>query len=91
VGDLTAVLPGISPCGRTNARIKGWLGRADQTAKVKGLFVRPEQVAEVVRRHSEIARARLVVARNGETDTMTLQVETRAKSAEFLAAVGETV
>lgn len=91
VGDLTAVMPGASACGRTNTRIRGWLGRADQTAKVKGMFVRPEQVAEVVRRHSEIGRARLVVARSGETDTMTLHVETRAKSAEFLAEVGATV
>ncbi len=90
-GDLTAILPGASPCGRTNSRIKGWMGRADQTAKVKGMFVRPEQVAEVLRRHPEIARARLVVARNGETDAMTLKVETRARSPEFVLAVGESV
>jgi phenylacetate-CoA ligase len=91
VGDLTAILPGLSACGRTNSRIRGWLGRADQTAKVKGMFVRPEQVAEVLKRHSEIAKARLVVGRDGETDIMTLQVETRAKSAEFLAAVGASI
>ena len=90
-GDLTAILPGASPCGRTNSRIKGWMGRADQTAKVKGMFVRPEQVAEVLRRHPEIARARLVVARNGETDAMTLKVESRARSPEFVLAVGESV
>ncbi|MDP3548168.1 MAG: AMP-binding protein, partial [Phreatobacter sp.] len=90
-GDLTAILPGASPCGRTNSRIKGWMGRADQTAKVKGMFVRPEQVAEVLRRHPEIARARLVVARNGETDAMTLKVESRSRSPEFVLAVGESL
>ncbi len=90
-GDLTAILQGASPCGRTNSRIKGWMGRADQTAKVKGMFVRPEQVAEVLRRHPEIARARLVVARNGETDAMTLKVESRSRSPEFVLAVGESL
>ena len=62
-GDLSAVLPGASPCGRTNMRIKGWMGRADQTTKVKGMFVHPEQVAEVAKRHPELGRVRLVVAR----------------------------
>ena len=90
-GDLTAILQGASPCGRTNSRIKGWMGRADQTAKVKGMFVRPEQVAEVLRRHPEIARARLVVARAGETDAMTLKVESRSRSPEFVLAVGESL
>ena len=65
-GDLSAVLPGLSPCGRTNTRIKGWMGRADQRTKVKGMFVDPRQVAEIVRRHPEIAKARLVVSRDGE-------------------------
>ena len=74
-GDLSAVLPGASPCGRTNLRLKGWLGRADQATKVKGMFVHPAQVAEVVKRHPEVARARLVVARDGETDVMTLHCE----------------
>jgi phenylacetate-CoA ligase len=73
-GDLSAVLPGKSPCGRTNMRIKGWLGRADQTTKVRGLFVHPEQVAEVLRRHS-LARARLVVENDDGEDRMTLNVE----------------
>ncbi len=91
VGDLTAVMPGLSPCGRTNTRIKGWMGRADQTAKVKGMFVRPEQVAEVVKRHSEIGKARLVVSRVGETDAMTLKIETRSRAAEFIHAVTESV
>jgi phenylacetate-CoA ligase len=75
LGDLTAALPGISPCGRTNMRIKGWMGRADQTTKVKGMFVRPEQVAEIGRRHPELGRLRLVVTRDGETDVMTLKAE----------------
>jgi phenylacetate-CoA ligase len=75
LGDLTAALPGISPCGRTNMRIKGWMGRADQTTKVKGMFVRPEQIAEIGRRHPELGRLRLVVTRDGETDVMTLKAE----------------
>ncbi|MCX7147906.1 MAG: AMP-binding protein [Rhodocyclales bacterium] len=74
-GDLSAFLPGISPCGRTNLRIKGWMGRADQTTKIKGMFVHPEQVAAVVKRHPEIARARLVVTNPDSTDLMTLTCE----------------
>jgi phenylacetate-CoA ligase len=75
LGDLTAALSGVSPCGRTNMRIKGWLGRADQTTKVKGMFVRPEQIAEVGKRHPELGKLRLVVTRIGETDAMTLHAE----------------
>jgi phenylacetate-CoA ligase len=74
-GDLSALLPGTSPCGRTNLRIKGWLGRADQTTKVKGLFVHPSQVAAIVRRHPEVAKARLVVDNADGGDRMTLNVE----------------
>jgi len=85
-GDLSAVLPGQSPCGRTNMRIKGWMGRADQTAKVKGMFVRPEQVADLVARHPEIAKARVVVDRAGEMDAMTVQIETDARDAAVYAA-----
>ncbi len=85
-GDLSAVLPGISPCGRTNMRIRGWMGRADQTIKVKGMFVHPHQLAEVQRRHPEIARARLVVDNPGNVDRMTLNCEVRAPQAEGLAA-----
>jgi phenylacetate-CoA ligase len=80
-GDLSAVLPGVSPCGRSNVRIKGWMGRADQRTKVKGMFVDPRQVAEIVRRHPEIAKARLVVSRDGETDTMALHVEAASGAA----------
>ncbi|MGY4171573.1 phenylacetate--CoA ligase family protein [Bradyrhizobium sp. USDA 4529] len=75
LGDLTASLPGTSPCGRTNMRIKGWMGRADQTTKVKGMFVRPEQIAEIGKRHPELGRLRLVVTRAGEADAMTLKAE----------------
>ncbi|HEV2154859.1 phenylacetate--CoA ligase family protein [Bradyrhizobium sp.] len=80
LGDLTAALPGPGKCGRTNMRIKGWMGRADQTTKVKGMFVRPEQIAEIGKRHSALGRLRLVVTRQGETDAMTLKAETSAAS-----------
>lgn len=80
-GDLSAVLPGSSPCGRTNMRIKGWLGRADQSVKVKGIFVHPLQIADVARRHPEIARCRLIVARRDERDEMVLHVECASASA----------
>src|SRR6201991_120770 len=80
IGDLTAALPGKSACGRTNLRIKGWMGRADQTTKVKGMFVRPEQIAEIGKRHPELGRLRLVVARDGETDAMTLKAESASSS-----------
>jgi phenylacetate-CoA ligase len=88
-GDLSAVLSGPSPCGRTNMRIKGWLGRADQTTKVKGMFVHPEQVAEVAKRHAGVGRVRLVVGRAGEQDTMTLKVE--ATDAALKAPLGESL
>ncbi|MDE2626467.1 MAG: AMP-binding protein [Burkholderiales bacterium] len=74
-GDLSAVLPGACPTGRTNTRIKGWMGRADQTAKVRGMFVHPAQVAEIARRHAEVHRARLVVSGEMANDRMTLRVE----------------
>jgi phenylacetate-CoA ligase len=85
-GDLSAVLPGLSPCGRTNMRIKGWMGRADQTAKVKGMFVRPDQIAEISRRHAELGRLRLVVTRANEQDQMTLHAECAAPSASLAEA-----
>ena len=74
-GDLSAVMAGESPCGRTNIRIKGWMGRADQTTKIKGMFVRPEQVAQLVAKHAEILRARVIAGRDGEMDTMTVKIE----------------
>jgi phenylacetate-CoA ligase len=90
-GDLSAVLPGASPCGRTNMRIKGWLGRADQTAKVKGMFVHPEQVMAVAKRHPELGRVRLVIARQGEQDTMTLRAESASTDPALKAAVVENL
>jgi phenylacetate-CoA ligase len=87
LGDLTAALPGHSPCGRTNMRIKGWMGRADQTTKVKGMFVRPEQIAEIGRRHPELGRLRLVVTREGESDVMTLKAESGIRGPEVQQAV----
>jgi phenylacetate-CoA ligase len=91
LGDLTAVLPGPSPCGRTNMRIKGWMGRADQTAKVKGMFVRPEQVAEIAKRHPELGRLRLIVTRAGEADMMTLAAEAASPTDGLKAAVATTL
>ncbi|MFN7572590.1 MAG: phenylacetate--CoA ligase family protein, partial [Betaproteobacteria bacterium] len=91
LGDLSAVLPGVSPCGRTNSRIRGWLGRADQTTKVKGMFVRPEQIAEVGRRHAQLGRMRLVVARARETDAMILRAEAATHDAALAARVADTL
>jgi phenylacetate-CoA ligase len=90
-GDLSAILPGVSPCGRTNRRIKGWMGRADQTAKVKGMFVHPRQIAEVGSRHPELKRLRLVVGRKAEQDVMTLQAECAARDETLATAVAATL
>ena len=81
-GDMSAVMEGQSPCGRTNMRIKGWMGRADQTTKIKGMFVRPEQVAALVARHDEVRRARVIASREGERDVMTVQIEAEGGAAE---------
>lgn len=90
-GDLSAVLPGPCPSGRTNTRIRGWLGRADQTTKIKGMFVHPTQVAEIVRRHTEVRRARLVVSGRMADDRMTLRVETDAPSEALQQALQESL
>ena len=91
-GDLSAVMEGTSPCGRTNMRIKGWMGRADQTTKIKGMFVRPEQVAALVSKHAEIVRARVIARREGEMDTMTVQVEaTGGDRAMFARTVSDVL
>jgi phenylacetate-CoA ligase len=90
-GDLSAILPGISPCGRTNTVIKGWMGRADQTAKVKGMFVHPKQIAEVASRHPELKRLRLVVGREAEQDTMVLQAESATLDQALASAVAVTL
>lgn len=90
-GDLSAIMPGQSPCGRTNMRIKGWMGRADQTTKVRGMFVHPEQVAGVAKRHPEIVKARLVVSGATGNDQMTLKVELASMSEEGLDSIAESV
>jgi len=90
-GDLSSVVPGPSPCGRTNMRIRGWMGRADQSAKVKGMFVHPAQIAEVGRRHPELGRLRLTVSREGEQDAMTLLAECATPGDALRAAVAATL
>jgi phenylacetate-coenzyme A ligase PaaK-like adenylate-forming protein len=90
-GDMSAIMAGRSPCGRSNARIKGWMGRADQTTKVKGMFVRPEQIAEVAKRHPELGRIRLAVGRDGEQDIMTLLAECRSSGNDLSDAIAQTL
>jgi phenylacetate-CoA ligase len=90
-GDLSAVLAGRSPCGRTNMRIKGWMGRADQTTKIKGMFVHAAEVAEIGRRHQELGRLRLIVTREGEQDVMTLLAECEPAPEGLAAAVATTL
>ncbi len=91
-GDLSAMMEGLSPCGRTNIRIKGWMGRADQTTKIKGMFVRPEQVAALVSRHDEIARARVIASREGARDVMLVQIESDCDDiARYAGSVTETL
>lgn len=85
-GDLSAIMPGQSPCGRTNMRIKGWMGRADQTTKIKGMFVRPEQVAALVAKHDEIVKTRVIASRQGEMDVMTVQIEANGGDVDAFAA-----
>ena len=90
-GDLSAILPGTCPTGRTNRRIKGWMGRADQTTKVRGMFVHPGQIAEVVRRHPEVRRARLVVEGEMASDRMTLKVEVEGTPEGLTARIADTL
>ncbi|MEO8156005.1 MAG: AMP-binding protein [Rhizobacter sp.] len=90
-GDLSAVLPGACPTGRTNTRIKGWMGRADQTAKVRGLFVHPSQVAEVLKRFPEVGKARLVVSGEMANDLMTLKVEAAAAPEQLSTRLAEAM
>ncbi len=90
-GDLSAILPGVSPCGRTNTRIRGWMGRADQTTKVRAMFVTPKQVNEVVRRHPEVLRARLVVEGETGNDRMTLKCEVKERPAGLADALVATI
>jgi phenylacetate-CoA ligase len=86
-GDLSALMPDMSPCGRSNIRIKGWMGRADQAAKVKGMFVHPKQIAELSSRHPQLGRLRLVVGREAEQDTMTLMAESATPNAALESAI----
>ena len=90
-GDLSAIMPGISPCGRTNRRIKGWMGRADQTAKVRGMFIHPEQVNKVIKRHPEITRARLVIEWVDQSDAITLQCETTSEDESLVSAIVQSI
>jgi phenylacetate-CoA ligase len=90
-GDLSAVLPGISPCGRTNVRIKGWMGRADQSTKVRAMFVTPRQIADVLRHHPEILRARLVVEGEAGNDRMTLRCEIKNPASNLGEAIVATI
>jgi phenylacetate-CoA ligase len=90
-GDLSAVLPGTSPCGRTNVRIKGWMGRADQSTKVRAMFVTPRQIADILRHHPEIARARLVVEGEAGNDRMTLKCEAAKTSSNLGEAIVATI
>ena len=90
-GDLSAILPGTSPCGRTNTRIRGWLGRADQSTKVRAMFVTPKQVNEIVRRHPEILKARLVVEGETGNERMTLKCETKIRSAGLGEAIAGSI
>lgn len=90
-GDLSALLPGTCPTGRTNARIKGWMGRADQTTKIRGMFVHPKQVDEIVKRFAEVARARLVVSGEMANDQMTLRVEAQDGSGNLSARIEEAI
>jgi len=89
-GDLSAVLPGPSPCGRTNMRIRGWLGRADQSIKIRGLFVTPSQIAEIASKHPRLGRLRLIVGREGEQDTAVLKAECAEPSSELAATLLDT-
>jgi phenylacetate-CoA ligase len=90
-GDLSACLPGISPCGRSNLRIRGWMGRADQTAKVRGMFIHPEQVDKVIKSHTEIGRARLVIDWVDQADRLTLQCECDAADSSLQAAIADSI
>jgi phenylacetate-CoA ligase len=90
-GDLSAILPGTCPTGRTGQRIKGWMGRADQTTKVRGMFVHPGQVAEIVKRFPEVRKARLVVSGEMANDSMALHVETSQPSDDLKTRIGEAV
>ena len=91
-GDLSAFMEGSSPCGRSNLRIKGWMGRADQTTKIKGMFIRPEQVAAFVAKYPEVTRARVIASRAAESDVMVVKIEGDVGGADaYAASIAETL
>jgi phenylacetate-CoA ligase len=90
-GDLSAIMSGSSPCGRTNQRIQGWMGRADQTAKVRGMFIHPEQVDKLVKRHPEVIRARLIIEWIDESDAIKLQCETTSADESLQIALIDSI
>jgi phenylacetate-CoA ligase len=90
-GDLSAVLPGACPTGRSNTRIKGWMGRADQTTKIRGMFVHPGQVADIAKRFPEVLKARLVVSGEMANDAMTLKVEAATPMEGLKARLAEAI
>jgi phenylacetate-CoA ligase len=90
-GDLSKILPGASPCGRTNQRLAGWMGRADQRTKVKGMFVDPAQIALIAKKHPDLGRMRLVVTRHDEADAMELRVESASCSDDLVVAIGASL
>ncbi|MCA8926830.1 MAG: AMP-binding protein [Alphaproteobacteria bacterium] len=90
-GDLSAMLPGVSPCGRTAPRIKGWMGRADQSTKVRGMFVRPNQVANVVKQHPQVQRARIVIGNVDRRDTMVFKAEVESRPEGLADAIAKTI
>jgi phenylacetate-CoA ligase len=90
-GDLSAFLPGSSPCGRTAMRIKGWMGRADQTTKVRGMFVHPSMIAQLAKRHPQVGRARLVVSNPAQSDHMLLRCETESKDESLRESIQSSI
>ena len=90
-GDMSAFMEGESACGRTNLRIKGWMGRADQTAKVKGMFIHPEQIADIVKKHNAVSKARLVIEWINQADHMTLHCESTDQTEEFTNKIGQSI
>ncbi|MEE8364868.1 MAG: AMP-binding protein, partial [Gammaproteobacteria bacterium] len=90
-GDLSAIMAGASPCGRTNKRIRGWMGRADQTAKVRGMFIHPEQVDKVVKRHDEIIKARLIIDWVDEADQIKLKCECNSSDESLVDSIVDSI
>jgi len=90
-GDLSAIMPGLSPCGRTAPRIRGWMGRADQSTKVRGMFVRPKQIANVLKRHPEVGKARVIIGNAGNRDTMVFKAEVEDQPEGLAEAIAASI